>query len=80
MLKALRDRLAPGGVLVLTALDQREQIEGLTQQVLDGVPILRRMDAVKRTPTPSPADAAPVPPKPARLLSAHADIRQRAAE
>lgn len=82
VLKALRDRLAPGGVLVLTALDQREQIEGLTQQVLDGVPILRRMDAVKRTPTPRALPMLPpVPPKPARLLSAHAeDIRQRAAE
>lgn len=82
VLRALRDRLQPGGVLVLTALDQREQVEGLMPQVLDGVPILRRMDAVKKTPTPRALPALPaLPAKPLRLLSAHAeDIRQRAAE
>lgn len=82
VLQALRDRLQPGGVLVLTALDQREQVEGLMPQVLDGVPILRRMDAVKHTPTPRALPALPaLPAKPLRLLSAHAeDIRQRAAE
>ncbi len=83
VLMMLRDRLAPTGVLVLTALDQREKIPGLESVVIDGVPVLRRGDSPRQTPMPSPRrelPAAPSPP-PRLLLSATAeDAAERAAE
>ena len=83
VLMMLRDHLAPTGVLVLTALDQRERIPGLESVVLDGVPLLRRGDSLRQTPIPSPRrelPPSPTPP-PRLLLSATAeDAAERATE
>lgn len=84
VLLMLRDRLTDGGILILSALDQRERVPGLELQHIDGVPILRRVEPARlpahqqtarrelpQTPTP--------PPRP--LLSAiAADTEERTAE
>lgn len=68
VLLALRDRLLPGGYLFLTALDQRENIDGLELLHLDGVPVLRRIDPPRLAAVPA-QKALPAPP-PLRVLPA----------
>jgi chemotaxis protein methyltransferase CheR len=83
VLMVLRDRLADGGFLMLTALDQREKIPGLEPVVLDGVPLLRRSEPARLSAAPTrrelPAAVSVTPSRP--LLSAiAADALERAAE
>ncbi len=84
VLLMLRDRLAEGGVLILSALDQRERVPGLDLQLIGGVPIWRRVDPPRLPAHPSSPrrelPQMPTPP-PRPLLSAiAADTEERTAE
>lgn len=90
VLKLLRSRLVDDGVLILSALDQREKVPGLELQVIDGVPILRRVGVVRTMGNPasprrdsSPLRellALPTPPPRPLLPSIADDTRERQAE
>lgn len=85
VLMMLRDHLADGGVLVLTALDQREKIPGLEPLVLDGVPVLRRSEPPRVPPLPSrreppTATSASASSSQLRLSVLSIDLAERAAE